>query len=81
MTSHVEQQIAERIARVRAEEERKRQQRQELAEARRYGLEARRRAKLRNLARSQQDPAVATDNVSAANDSLDNQSLAASGAH
>lgn len=50
MTSHVEQQIAARIARVRAEEERKRQQREELAAARTAGLRRRHAAKLRRQA-------------------------------
>ncbi|QIY72058.1 hypothetical protein HEP84_25820 [Streptomyces sp. RLB1-33] len=48
MTSHVEQQIQERIARVRAEEERKRQQREELAAARTAGLARRNARRLRN---------------------------------
>ncbi|MFD9651732.1 hypothetical protein [Streptomyces mirabilis] len=49
MTSHVEQQIQARIARVRAEQERKRQQRAELAAARTAGLARRHAQKLRNL--------------------------------
>ena len=52
MTSHVEQQIAARIARARAEAERKRQQREELAAARRRGLAARPARKLFNLAQT-----------------------------
>ncbi|MER7927037.1 hypothetical protein ABTY96_28425 [Streptomyces sp. NPDC096057] len=50
MTSHVEQQIAARIARARAEEERKRQVRAEFAKARARGLAARHGRKLRQLA-------------------------------
>lgn len=50
MTSHVEQQIAERIARVRAEEERKRQQREEQAARRAAGIAKRHARKLYNLA-------------------------------
>lgn len=50
MTSHVDRAIAERIARVRAEEERKRKQREELAAARAVGLARRHAGKLRRLA-------------------------------
>lgn len=50
MSSHVEQQIQARIARVRAEEERKRQQREELAARRAAGLAKRNARKLYNLA-------------------------------
>ena len=70
MTSHVEQQIAARIARVRAEEERKRQQREELARRRAAGLARRHAAKLRRLA--EKGRALAP--------TLDNTSIAASGA-
>lgn len=71
MTSHVEQQIAARIARVRVEEERKRQQREEFAARRAKGVARRHAAKLRQLAQRGLDlvPPV----------SLDNQTLAASG--
>lgn len=50
MTSHVEQQIAARIAKVRAEGERRRQERAELTAARTAGLGQRHAQKLRNLA-------------------------------
>ncbi|MFF9168296.1 MULTISPECIES: hypothetical protein [unclassified Streptomyces] len=46
MTSHVDEQIAARIARVRQEKANRRQQRTELEEAREHGLEARYTAKL-----------------------------------
>ncbi|WP_020117567.1 hypothetical protein [Streptomyces canus] len=51
MTSHVEAAIAARIARVRAEEERKRQEREEQATRRAAGLAKRHAAKLRALGR------------------------------
>lgn len=47
--SHVEQQIAARIARVKAEQARQKWQRGELAEQRQAGLEARKRNKLRRV--------------------------------
>lgn len=72
MTSHVEQQIQERIARVRAEEERKRKEREELAARRAKGLARRHAAKLRQLAQRGLDLVPPVD--------LDNQSYAASGA-
>ncbi|MGW4975417.1 hypothetical protein [Streptomyces mirabilis] len=72
MTSHVEQQIAARIARVRAEQERKRKEREELAARRKAGLAKRHAAKLRALAERGLDLAPPT--------SLDNTTLAASGA-
>ncbi|WP_329340705.1 hypothetical protein OG252_33175 [Streptomyces sp. NBC_01352] len=50
MTSHVEAEIQARIARVRAEEERKRKQREELARRRKAGVAARNARKLFNLA-------------------------------
>lgn len=53
MTSHVEQQIAARIARVRAEEERKRKQREELAAARAAGVARRHAQKLYRQAHAQ----------------------------
>jgi len=56
MSSHVEDEIQRRIARVRAEAERKRQERAEFAAARTAGLGYRHSARLRNLAGSQQDP-------------------------
>ncbi|WP_328845465.1 hypothetical protein [Streptomyces sp. NBC_00258] len=72
MTSHVEQQIQERIARVRAEEERKRRQREELARRRTAGLARRHAAKLRALAQRGIDLVPPTE--------LDNSTYAASGA-
>lgn len=72
MTSHVEQQIAARIARVRAEEERKRLEREELARRRATGLAKRHAQKLRRLAEKGRDLAPTLD--------LDNNTLAASGA-
>jgi hypothetical protein len=72
VTSHVEQQIAERIARVRAEAERKRQQREELARRRTAGLAKRHAQKLRRLAEQGLELAPPVD--------LSNQTLAASGA-
>lgn len=66
MTSHVEQQIQERIARVRAEAERKRQQREELARRRTAGLAKRHAQKLRRLAELGQELAPAFDNSSLA---------------
>jgi hypothetical protein len=47
MTSHVEQQVAARIAAARAKAAQKRRQRAEFLERRRYGLEARHAAKMR----------------------------------
>ncbi|WP_180685326.1 hypothetical protein [Streptomyces gossypiisoli] len=47
MASHVDEQIAARIAAARLKRERRRQQRAEMDEARRYGLNARHAAKLR----------------------------------
>lgn len=47
MTSHVDEQIAARIAAARRKTELRRRQRAELAEARAYGLRARKAAKLR----------------------------------
>lgn len=72
MTSHVEQQIAARIARVRAEEERKRREREELAAARAKGVARRHAAKLRQLAQRGLDLVPPLD--------LSNESFAASGA-
>ncbi|MET8169295.1 hypothetical protein ABZT34_34440 [Streptomyces sp. NPDC005329] len=72
MTSHVDLVIAARLARVRAEAERKRQEREEFAARRAKGLPKRHAAKLRALAdrgRSLAPP-----------DSLSNETLAASGA-
>jgi hypothetical protein len=46
MTSHVEEQVAARIAAVRRKTEERERQRAELAEARQYGLRARHAAKL-----------------------------------
>ena len=50
MTSHVEQQVAARIAAARARREQRRQQRAELNEARTHGLEARHATKMRRWA-------------------------------
>jgi hypothetical protein len=72
VTSHVEQQIQARIARVRAEAERKRQEREGLARRRTAGLAKRHAAKLRALAQQGLDLAPPAD--------LNNQTLAASGA-
>lgn len=47
MTSFVEQQVQARIAEARRKIERKKRRREELEEARRYGLEARHAAKMR----------------------------------
>ncbi|WP_167828803.1 hypothetical protein [Streptomyces sp. MZ04] len=46
MTSHVEQQIAARIAAVKARRRRRREERQEFAENRAHGLQARHAAKV-----------------------------------
>lgn len=72
MSSYVEQQIAARIARVRAEEERKRREREEWARRRKAGVAKRNARKLRLLVERGLDlvPPV----------SLDNQTFAASGA-
>jgi hypothetical protein len=67
VTSHVDRAIAERIARVRAEAERKRQEREELAARRAAGLAKRHAAKLHALG-LELAPAY------------DNRTLAASGA-
>lgn len=72
MVSHVEQAIAARIARVRAEQERQRREREELAAARTAGLARRHAQRLRNLAQHGLDLAPPVD--------LDNTTLAASGA-
>lgn len=72
MTSHVEQQIAARIARVRAEEERKRREREEWARRRKAGVAKRNARKLRLLAERGLDLAPPVN--------LDNSSFAASGA-
>lgn len=50
MTSHVEQQIAARLAKARAEEDRKRKQREELARRRAAGVAKRNARRLYNLA-------------------------------
>ncbi|MFH9938547.1 hypothetical protein ACH4OT_04390 [Streptomyces murinus] len=50
MTSHVEQQIAERIAAARAKAEQDKRRREELAAARKRGLGFRHAAKLRRMA-------------------------------
>jgi hypothetical protein len=64
VSSHVEQQIAARIARARAEEERKRQQREELAAARQAGLARRHAQKLRRLAEKGAELVPTLDNTS-----------------
>lgn len=71
MTSHAENEIQRRIARVRAEQERKRQEREQLAARRAVGLARRHAQKLKALAARGLDLAPPT--------SLDNTSLAASG--
>lgn len=53
MTSYVEQQIAARIAEARRKAAEKKRRREELAEARRYGLEARKRQKLQRRPRGE----------------------------
>ncbi|MFF4836583.1 hypothetical protein [Streptomyces sp. NPDC001315] len=72
MTSHVERAIAERIARVRAEEERKRLEREEQARRRAAGLAKRNARRLYNLAQRGLELAPPT--------TFNNTSLAASGA-
>ena len=72
MTSHVENEIQRRIARARAEEERKRKQREELAAARQAGLARRHAQKLRRLAERGLDLAPVFNS--------DNSTFAASGA-
>jgi hypothetical protein len=62
-SSAVEAAIAARIAKVRAEGERRRQERAEFAAARAAGLGFRHAARLRNAARSPQDPADVTETV------------------
>jgi hypothetical protein len=47
MTSYVDQAVAARIAAAKARAEEKKRRREELAEARRHGLEARHAAKMR----------------------------------
>ncbi|MFI2202655.1 hypothetical protein ACH47Z_18120 [Streptomyces sp. NPDC020192] len=59
MSSYVEQQIAARIARARAEEERKRRERAELAAARAAGLERRHAQKLARLAENNEGTPMA----------------------
>ncbi|CAM5254428.1 hypothetical protein [Streptomyces coeruleorubidus] len=51
MTSHVDEQIAARIAAARLKRSKRRQQRAELDEARAYGLHARHTAKMRRWAK------------------------------
>ncbi|MFE6530035.1 hypothetical protein ACFVMA_13960 [Streptomyces rochei] len=50
MTSHVDEQIAARIAAAKLKRSKRRQQRAELDEQRQYGLEARHAAKVRRWA-------------------------------
>lgn len=66
MTSHVDAAVRARIARVRAEEERKRREREEFAARRTAGLAKRHATKLRHLAELGQDLAPAFDNFSLA---------------
>ncbi|MFE7108371.1 hypothetical protein ACFU98_47345 [Streptomyces sp. NPDC057575] len=47
MSSHVEEQVQARIAEARRKDEQKKRRRAELAERRRYGLQARHAAKMR----------------------------------
>lgn len=54
MTSHVDEQIAARIAAAKAKRAKRRQQREELDDAREHGLQARHTAKLRRW--QQEDP-------------------------
>jgi DNA invertase Pin-like site-specific DNA recombinase len=70
--SHVENEVRARIARVRAEEERKRRQREELAAARAKGVAKRHARHLYNLAEHGLDLAPVYNS--------DNTTLAASGA-
>lgn len=70
--SHVENEVTARIARVRAEAERKRQEREELARRRAAGLAKRNARRLYNLAQRGRELAPPLD--------LDNQTFAASGA-
>lgn len=72
MTSHVEQQVQQRIARVRAEAERKRQEREAQAQRRAAGLAKRNARRLYNLAQRGLELAPPT--------TFDNTSFAASGA-
>ncbi|WP_406306278.1 hypothetical protein OHA61_34195 [Streptomyces sp. NBC_00885] len=53
MTSYVEQAVAARIAAVKAKAAEQRRRREELAEARAHGLEARHAAKIRRWEREQ----------------------------
>lgn len=55
MTSHVETQVQQRIAEAARRREARRQQREELAENRRYGLVARHRAKMRRNRQEDED--------------------------
>ncbi|MET9494296.1 hypothetical protein [Streptomyces sp. NPDC006552] len=50
MTSHVEQQIAARVAQAKAKRQQRRQQREEFADNRARGLQARHTAKMRRWA-------------------------------
>ncbi|MFF2215034.1 hypothetical protein [Streptomyces antibioticus] len=72
MTSHVEQQVAARIAAAKAKAAEQKRIREELASARRRGLAARHAEKLRRLAQLGLDLAPPVN--------PDNQSCAASGA-
>ncbi|MZE56154.1 hypothetical protein GTY86_33770 [Streptomyces sp. SID5770] len=51
--SHVEQQIRARIAAAKAKDEQRKRRREELAERRKYGLQARHAAKMRRWNRDQ----------------------------
>lgn len=56
MTSHIDAAVTARIAAAKEKRERRRRQRAELDEAREYGLEARRTAKLARRAAEEDDP-------------------------
>lgn len=51
MTSHVEEAVQARIAAAKLKDEQRKRRRQELAERRKYGLQARHAAKMRRWAR------------------------------
>ncbi|MEW2083472.1 hypothetical protein [Streptomyces sp. NPDC005283] len=59
--------VAAKIEAARRKTAADKRRREELAEARRYGLEARRRQKLRNLASAKPTDAVAADSLSVTN--------------
>ncbi len=63
-TSHVEQQVAARIAKARADAERKRKQREELTAARAAGLVQRHRRKIQRLIEQGLELAPPSDSTS-----------------